>query len=75
LPGDDGREQHKHRDEQSEAKKEIPIRAVGPIDVEVNGLHGLHQRIHTPRRIDLAESYCVPYSEQHQKNRGNAVQQ
>ena len=36
--------------------KEVPIRAVGPVDVEVNGFHGLHHGVHTPRGIDPTKS-------------------
>lgn len=75
LPGDDGSEQHQHGDEQPEANEEIVIGPVEPVGVEVNGLHGLHQRIHTPLRIDLTEAPRMARGEKQQKNRRDPIEQ
>ena len=55
------------------ASKKVPIRAVEPLNIEVNGLHGVTKSVNSPCGIGLAKAEQMPYRQQHQKNGSDSI--
>ena len=75
LPGQDRREEKKHADVESCSSIEIPEGAIEALHVEVDGMHGGDERVHSPKRIGRAKAKGVPDGKEEKENGSDSIEQ